>query len=115
MSDTPTLAERTLLSGERVCGGTVTAAVRVLTDPKDAIQLLPGEILVVPHSHPEFALAMIQAGGVICENGGILSHLCTVALELGIPCVTEVKDATGILSTSMHVTLDGDRGVVYAH
>ena len=104
-----------LLSGEKVCGGTVTGPVRVVTNPRDAFALQPGEILVVPHSHPEFALAMIQAGGVICENGGILSHLCTVALELGIPCVTEVKDATGVLSTSMHVTLDGDRGLVYAH
>jgi phosphohistidine swiveling domain-containing protein len=104
-----------LLSGEKVCGGTVSGPVRVVTDPKEAFALQPGEILVVPHSHPEFALAMIQAGGVICENGGILSHLCTVALELGIPCVTEVKDATGVLSTSMQVTLDGDRGLVYAH
>ena len=103
-----------LLAGERVCGGTITGEVRVLTDPRDAVHVLSGEILVVPHSHPEFALGMIQAGGLICENGGILSHLCTVALELGIPCVTEVKDATSVLSTSMRVTLDGDRGLIYA-
>lgn len=103
-----------LLTGERVCGGSITGAVRVLSDPRDAGQVLPGEILVVPQSHPEFALGMLQAAGLICESGGILSHLCTVALELGIPCVTEVKDARSVLSTSMRVTLDGDRGLIYA-
>lgn len=92
----------------------MTGVVRVLIDPRDAAEVQPGEILVVPQSHPEFALGMLEAGGLICESGGILSHLCTVALELGIPCVTEVKDATRLLRTSMRVTLAADHGLIYA-
>jgi rifampicin phosphotransferase len=104
---------RKLLEGAAVCGGTVTGIVRVVTDPHEAATVLPGEILVVPRSHPEYALGMMQAAGLICEYGGVISHICTVALELGIPCVTEVKSATTVLTTSMRVTLDGDRGVIY--
>lgn len=96
-----------------MCGGVVTGNVRVVMDPHDALAVLPGEILVVPRSHPEYALGMMQAAGLICEYGGVVSHICTVALELGIPCVTEATHATSILSTSMRVTLDGDRGIVY--
>ena len=101
------------LRGESVCGGVVTGLVRVVTDPSAVTDVLPGEILVVPGSHPEYAIGLMQASGLICECGGVISHVCTVALELGIPCITEVAKATKLLKTSMRVTLDGDRGVVY--
>ena len=103
-----------LLEGAAVCGGVVTGPVRVVTNPRHAAAVQPGEILVVPCSHPEYALGLVQAAGLICEEGGIICHICTVALELGIPCVTEVGGATTVLSTSMRVTLDGDQGCVYA-
>jgi phosphohistidine swiveling domain-containing protein len=103
-----------VLEGTTVCGGVVTGNVRVVTDPRDAAGVQPGEILVVPCSHPEYALGVLQAAGLICEQGGIISHICTVALELGIPCVTEVKDATRALATLDAVTLDADQGAVYA-
>lgn len=105
---------RTLLEGAAVCGGVVTGHVRVVTDPGGGADVVPGEILVVPHSSPEYAVGMMQAAGVICEYGGVLSHICSVAMELGIPCITEARDATTILRTAMKVTLDGDSGVVYA-
>lgn len=103
-----------LLEGTVVCGGVVSGEVRVVTDPGDAAAVQPGEILVVPCSHPEYALGVLQAAGLICEQGGIISHICTVALELGIPCVTEMKGATSVLRNAGRVTLDADRGAVYA-
>ena len=101
-----------MLQGEPVCGGVVSGTARVLENHRDALTVQPGEILVVPYSHPEYALGLLQAAGLICENGGVISHICTVALELGIPCITEVKDATAVLQTSMEITLDGDKGFV---
>lgn len=103
-----------LLEGTIVCGGVVSGDVRVVTEPSEAAGVQPGEILVVPCSHPEYALGVLQAAGLICEQGGIISHICTVALELGIPCVTEVKGATSVLRHAARVTLDADRGAVYA-
>lgn len=103
-----------LLEGTVVCGGLVSGDVRVVTDPSEATAVQPGEILVVPCSHPEYALGVLQAAGLICEQGGIISHICTVALELGIPCVTEMKDATNVLRNVGRITLDADRGAVYA-
>jgi phosphohistidine swiveling domain-containing protein len=102
-----------VLEGEPVCGGVVSGTVRVLEDHRESAAVRPGEILVVPCSHPEYALGVMQAAGLICERGGVISHICTVALELGIPCVTEVKDATALLRTAREVTLDGDQGVVH--
>lgn len=102
-----------LLEGAIVCGGVVTGPVRVVTNSRDAVEVQPGEILVVPASHPEYALGVMQAAGLICEYGGIISHICVVALELDIPCLTEAKDATRLLTTSMRITLDANQGIVY--
>jgi len=104
---------RTLLEGTPVCGGLVSGSVRVVTDPADGADVADGDILVVPHSSPEYAIGMMQAAGIVCEYGGVLSHICSVAMELGIPCITEATDATRILRNAMTVTLDGERGVVY--
>jgi pyruvate,water dikinase len=103
-----------ILHGEPVGGGVVTGRVRVVINPRDAVTVEAGEIVVIPHSSPEYAIGVMQAAGLICEYGGVICHICTVAAELGIPCVTEVKGATALLSTSMSVTLDGDNGIVYA-
>ena len=103
-----------LLDGTIVSGGVVTGDVRVVTDPREAIGVLPGEIMVVPCSHPEFAIGVMQAAGLVCEQGGIISHICTVALELGIPCVTEVEGAVKALEAESRITLDGNTGAIYA-
>lgn len=103
-----------VLEGTTVCGGTVSGDLRVLTEPRDALSVRPGEILVVPCSHPEYALGLMQAAGLVCEQGGIISHICTVALELGIPCITEVEGAVAALSPLRRATLDADGGVVHA-
>jgi phosphohistidine swiveling domain-containing protein len=101
------------LAGAPVSGGIVSGPVRLVKDPADALAVQPGEIVVVPHSHPEYAIGLMFAGGLICESGGIICHICTVALELGIPCVTEVPRAMSLLKDAMHVTLDGSRGMIY--
>ena len=101
------------LEGAPVSGGVVSGSVRVVKEPADALAVEPGEIVVVPFSHPEYAIGLMFAGGLVCESGGIISHICTVAIELGIPCVTEVPGAMSLLKTAMHVTVDGSRGVVY--
>lgn len=103
----------TLLEGAVVCGGVVSGSVRVVAEPAEGMNVLPGEILVVPHSSPEYAIGIMQASGVICEYGAVLSHICCVAVELGIPCITEAPNATRVLRTAMRVTLDADRGHVY--
>ena len=106
---------REILRGATVSGGVVRGRVRVVTVPGDGADVSPGEILVVPHSSPEYAIGMMQAAGVICEYGGILSHICSVAMELGIPCITDSRNATTLLRNAMEVTLDANRGVVYGH
>jgi pyruvate,water dikinase len=53
-------------------------------------------------------MALMKASGLVCEKGGRLSHICTVAMEMGIPCVTKVKDATKFIKSGQTVSIDGN-------
>lgn len=50
---------------------------------------------------------------MICENGGRLSHICTIAMEMGIPCITQATRAMEIILDGQTVFLDASSGLVY--
>ena len=100
-----------VLRGVGVSAGTVTAAVRIVTDPYDAA-IEPGEVLVAHTTDPAWTPLFLQAAGVVIDYGGPLSHGAVISRELGIPCVINVKDATTRLTTGRVVTVDGTAGEV---
>ena len=108
------MAEEKILQGLPVSGGVITGKVRVINDARSIDDVQYGEILVVPKSHPNYAVGMMKASGLICEEGGRLAHLCIVALEMGIPCMTQAKNAMKFMETGNIITLDANEGVVYA-
>jgi pyruvate,water dikinase len=69
-------------------------------------------ILVVPYTDSGWAVLLAQAGGLIAEVGGQLSHGAIVAREYGIPAVMNVTNATQILQDGQQVRLDGTTGSV---
>jgi phosphoenolpyruvate synthase/pyruvate phosphate dikinase len=108
------MAEEKILQGLPVSGGVITGKVRVIKNVRSIDEVQYGEILVVPKSHPNYAVGMMKASGLICEEGGRLAHLCIVALEMGIPCMTQAKNAMQSLETGKMITLDANEGAVYA-
>lgn len=101
------------MKGLPISPGVVSGPVKVLKCHRESGEVTGGEIIVVPNSHPNFALAVMKAGGLICEVGGRLSHICIVAMEMGIPCITQAQGALSILSGKSAITLDANEGVVY--
>jgi pyruvate,water dikinase len=104
----------TVVRGLPVSPGLASGVVRALRSPAEITQAKHGEILVVPNSHPGYAIALAFASGLVCEVGGRLSHTCIVALEMGIPCITQADCALELLEPLDYVWLDANEGVVYA-
>jgi len=104
-----------LLSGVCVSPGLVKGRARVLKRAEDLECVEYGEILVLPNSHPMYAIAVMKASAVVCENGGKLSHICVVSMEMGIPCITQAEDATNIIRNGQQIYVDASEGVVYAN
>jgi pyruvate,water dikinase len=69
-------------------------------------------ILVVPYTDSGWAPLLAQAGGLIAEVGGQLSHGAIVAREYGIPAVMNVSNALSLFQDGDRVRLDGGLGTI---
>ena len=49
-------------------------------------------IFVFRHARPETTVYFSQAAAVVYAHGGVLSHACVVARDMGVPCVTGLGD-----------------------
>ncbi len=99
------------LVGNPVSAGVVEGRTRVVRDPQRE-SLVPGEVLVAEFTDPGWTPLFINAGALVLEVGGALTHGAVVAREYGIPAVVGVRGATATLHTGQRVRVDGNRGVV---
>ncbi|MEM7112687.1 MAG: phosphoenolpyruvate synthase [Chloroflexota bacterium] len=99
------------LVGNPVSAGVVEGTVHVIHDPHTE-SLSPGEILVASFTDPGWTPLFINAGGLIMEVGGAMTHGSVVAREYGIPAIVGVREATTGLQTGQRVRVDGNRGVI---
>jgi pyruvate,water dikinase len=71
-----------------------------------------GAVLVIPYSDVSWVPLFAQAGAIIAESGGILSHSSIVAREYQLPAVVSIANACRLLNNDMIVTVDGFKGEV---
>jgi pyruvate,water dikinase len=70
-------------------------------------------ILVIRQPLPVFATLFDKAQAVICEQGGIAGHLASVARELGVPAIFDLKGATARLHEGDIITVDANHRRIY--
>ncbi|MFM2248889.1 MAG: hypothetical protein RL071_4964, partial [Pseudomonadota bacterium] len=101
------------LTGLGISAGEVRAVARVLRSPAEGARLGRGEILVARAADPGWTPLFLVAGGVVLEQGGMLSHGAVVAREYGLPGVVNVEGATTRIADGQVITVDGRRGLVF--
>lgn len=105
--------ENFLVSGHTGCPGVVSGKVRIVSPEQvSQINLTPEEILVCDMTNPLYLPLMVQAGGIITDRGGILSHAAIVSRELGKPCIVGTGNATQVLQDGQEIEMDAGRGIV---
>jgi phosphohistidine swiveling domain-containing protein len=92
--------------------GQVEGVARVVKDTSEAENLIPGEILVAPHTDPGWTPLFLSCKAVVTEIGGFLSHGATVAREYGLPAVVNVRGATTRIHTGDLIRVNGTTGQV---
>jgi rifampicin phosphotransferase len=92
--------------------GQYTGPVKVLRTEADFPKLRPGDVLVCPITSPAWSVLFVQAGAVVTDGGGVLSHTAVIAREYGLPAVLATTTATLRLRDGDLVTVDGTSGVV---
>jgi phosphohistidine swiveling domain-containing protein len=97
--------------GMGCCPGVVRGAVRVVTDPRNAV-LKPGEILVAERTDPGWIMLFASAAGLLVERGSLLSHSAIVSREMGIPSIVSIPAITKQLRDGDWVEMNGSTGTI---
>lgn len=100
------------LQGIGASAGQVEGRIKVISDWQRLPPIDRQTILTVPYTDAGWAPLLAQAGGLISEVGGRLSHGAIVAREYGIPAVMNLSQATQRLRDGQWVRLHGQSGLV---
>jgi pyruvate,water dikinase len=101
-----------MIKGESVSAGSYKGRVKVIECIDSTCVISPGTVLVTKSVDPGQTQVFTQAGGLILEVGGVLSHGAILAREFGIPTVAQVNGATKIFYDGQEVLVDGTKGEV---
>jgi pyruvate,water dikinase len=101
-----------MFEGVPCSSGRVEGIARVVKNLDEARALQRGEILVARYTNPGWTPLFNLAGGIVIEEGGLLSHGAVVAREYGIPAVLRIEGATKIFHTGQRLRIDGSAGTV---
>ena len=103
----------TQLQGIPGSPGIKEGTVQIVTSLHGAYTINRETILVVPYTDAGWAPLLVQAGALISEVGGQLSHGAIVAREYGLPAVMNIPGATKKFQNGQRVRVDGTKGGVF--
>jgi pyruvate,water dikinase len=103
-----------LLTGLGASPGLVSGQVRVLRSASEGATLKTGEILVAAMTSPDWVPTLRRAAALVTDGGGMTCHAAIVSRELRIPCVVGTRTATKLLRDGERVSVDGQRGKIFA-
>jgi rifampicin phosphotransferase len=104
--------EDTVLYGIAASKGVYEGAARRVSGPSEFGQITKGDVLVTESTTEAFNILLPLLGGIVTDNGGLLSHAAIVAREYGIPGVVGTREATERIANGVRVRVDGDAGEV---
>ena len=102
-----------ILKGLPASSGTAQGRARIFHSGDSAQSFAEGDILVTTLTDPTMVSAMIKAGAIVTDIGGLTSHPAILSREMGIPCVVNTQQATHVIRDGMQILVDGEKGEVY--
>ncbi len=102
-----------LVRGNGVCGGRITAPLRVVEDAaKAAEDFQTGMILVTKQTNRAMLPLVRKASGLILEDADPEGHGVIAGMSLDIPVIIGAANAMSILKSGAVVTMDAQKGTV---
>jgi len=91
-----------------------TPAETAMALARELDRVKKGDVMVTKMTKPDMVPAMKRASAIITDEGGPTCHAAIVARELRIPCLVGTSKATKVLHEGDEITVDGNRGKVFA-
>jgi len=105
-----------ITQGEAIGNHIAAGPARLLTSPKDADRLEPGDILVTDMTSPDWDPVLKKVAGIVTNKGGRTSHAAIIARELGVVALVGTENSTGNIKDGEVITIscaEGKTGYVY--
>ncbi|MDJ0730333.1 MAG: glycerol-3-phosphate acyltransferase [Crocosphaera sp.] len=100
------------LQGIGASYGQVEGYIKICHNLQQIGDITNNTILVIPYADSGWGPLIANAGGIIAEVGGALSHGAIIAREYGIPAVMNINHATEIFENGQRVKIDGQQGII---
>ncbi len=104
--------EEKVLHGLAASKGVYEGPARRVSGPSQFGRIVKGDVLVTESTSEAFNILLPLLGGIVTDNGGLLSHAAIVSREYGIPGVVGTREATDRIADGVRVRVDGDAGEV---
>jgi rifampicin phosphotransferase len=104
--------EEKILYGLAASKGIYEGPARRVSGPSEFGRIVKGDVLVTESTTEAFNILLPLLGGIVTDNGGLLSHAAIVSREYGIPGVVGTREATERIANGVLVRVDGDAGEV---
>jgi pyruvate,water dikinase len=104
--------EAKVLFGLAASKGVYEGPARRVSSPAEFGRIAKGDVLITESTTEAFNILLPLLGGIVTDNGGLLSHAAIVAREYGIPGVVGTREATERIADGDRVRVDGDAGEV---
>jgi rifampicin phosphotransferase len=104
--------EETVFYGIAASKGIYEGPARRVSGPSEFGRIARGDVLITESTSEAFNILLPLLGGIVTDNGGLLSHAAIVAREYGIPGVVGTREATERIADGVRVRVDGDAGEV---
>jgi pyruvate,water dikinase len=104
--------EEKVLYGLAASKGVYEGPARRVSGPSEFGRIVRGDVLVTESTSEAFNILLPLLGGIVTDNGGLLSHAAIVSREYGIPGVVGTREATERIADGVRVRVDGDAGEV---
>ena len=103
-----------LAKGQGIGRNSASGRVVIAKNAEEALlKVKGGEILVTIGSDREMVPVIEKCCALIAEEGGLTSHAAIVGLNLGIPVLVGMTNATILLKDGQEVTVDAEKGMIY--
>lgn len=104
-----------LAKGQGIGRKTAFGKAVIATSAKEALdRVKSGSILITNATDRDMVPALEKCSALIVEEGGLTSHAAVVGLNIGIPVIVGVENATSILKDGLDITVDARSGYVYS-
>jgi pyruvate,water dikinase len=104
--------EESVFYGLAASKGVYEGPARRVAGPSEFGRIAKGDVLITESTSEAFNILLPLLGGIVTDNGGLLSHAAIVAREYGIPGVVGTREATERIADGVRVRVDGDAGEV---